>query len=130
MGTVPDGCEVSRRGLSPLDQPPVTLLGTGPVGTNGLQQVQSPMALAEKGRALPVFRVQESESNIQDPVVSTQKQPAAGTQLPEPMGTVTDGCEVGRRGLSPLDQHPITPLGTGPVGSVPYCAIGYRPQWL
>ena len=47
-------------------------------------------------------------------------------ELPEPMGTVPDGCEVSRRGLSPLDQPPVTPLGTGPIGSVPYCAIGYR----
>ena len=82
MGTVPDGCEVSRKGLSPLDQLPIAPLGTGPVGASGHQQVQSPMAkypvdsfqelpvtgcrlpvdssqspmsLAEKGRALPIL---------------------------------------------------------------------------
>ena len=62
--------------------------------------------------------------------IRRQELPAAGTQLPEPMGTVSDGCEVSRKGLSPLDQPPVTPLGTGPVGSVPYCAIGYRPYWI
>ena len=30
----------------------------------------------------------------------------------DPMGTVPDGCEVSRRGLSPLDQLPAAPLGT------------------
>ena len=45
MGTVPAGIDRCRRGLSPLDQLPIAPLGTGPVGTGGFQQVQSPMAL-------------------------------------------------------------------------------------
>ena len=49
--------------------------------------------------------------------IRRQELPAAGTQLPEPMGTVSDGCEVSRKGLSPLDQFPAAPLGTGPVGA-------------
>ncbi len=54
MGTASDGSEETRTGLSPLAQLPIAPSGTGPVGTTGCQQVQSPMALTEKGRALPV----------------------------------------------------------------------------
>ena len=89
MGTVPDGCEVSRRGLSPLDQLPASRCAIG----------YRPYWLRQM------------------PVVSTQKQFAADTQLPEPMGTASDGSEETRTGLSPLDRLPASPLGTSPVGS-------------
>ena len=44
MGTASDGSEETRTGLSPEDRLPAAPSGTGPVGTGGCQQVQSPMA--------------------------------------------------------------------------------------
>ena len=128
MGTASDGSEETRTGLSPLDRLSAAPSGTGPVGTTGCQQVQSPMALAEKGRALPVLegmvhaepegyrRELSEESREQGEGTSSQVSESRNQQ--EPMGTASDGSEETRTGLSPLDQLPAS-----------RCAIGDSPQW-
>ena len=113
MGTASDGAEETRTGLSPMDQLPVAPSGTVPFVTTECQQGQSPMALVEKGRALPVL-----EGMVRaEPEGCRSELSAESRNQQEPMGTASDGSEETRTGLSPLDQLPVTPSGTGPAGT-------------
>ena len=113
MRTASDVSEETRTGLSPLDQLPAAPSGTVPVDTTGCQQVQSPMALTEKGRALPVLGGMVRT----DPEEGRSELSAESRNQQEPMGTATDGAEEPRMGLSLLDRLPAAPSGTGPVGT-------------